>query len=251
MSGFFIQLLGTREGWPAGMTEDETRAMEAHYVYLRALVWQGRCLFAGPVMATPPFGLVLLDVDGEAAARAIMDAEPSVVAGVHTYTLTPMVPSLLAGRQRFAALPGARAIVREVDVPVPRAEAWRAWTTPEGLASFFCPRVKMELRVGGPFEILFNAEVPEGESGSEGCTVLAHEPERMLAISWNAPPQFPSIRRQRTQVVLTFSDAPAGCHVRLSNHGYGVGEDWDAVFAYFERAWGFVMDNFAKTMAGG
>lgn len=74
----------------------------------------------------------------------------------------------------------------------------------------------------------------------------------MLAVSWNAPPQFPLVRRLRTQVILHFEDAGAGCClVRLVNHGYGEGEEWDQVFAYFERAWDYVMTNFAESFAQG
>jgi uncharacterized protein YndB with AHSA1/START domain/uncharacterized protein YciI len=249
---FFVRLQGTRPGWPEGMTEAEERIMEAHFVYLRTLTWQGKCLLAGPVFGDPVFGLVVLQVADEAEARALMDAEPSVTSGVHTYTLSPMSASLLHGRQAFVARPGERAIVREAEVSAPRAAAWRAWTTEEGLRRFFCDHPRVELRPGGPYEILFSLDAPEGERGAEGCTVLAFEPERMLAVSWNAPPQFPRVRRMRTQVVLWFEDAGAGrCRVRLVNHGYGEGEEWDGAFAYFERAWSHVMDGFARAFGEG
>ena len=248
---FLVRLVGTRPGWPEAMTEAEERAMSAHFVYLRTLTWAGKCLLAGPVFGAGGFGLIVLQVADEAEARRVMAAEPSVTAGVHTYTLQPMAASLLAGRQHFPAAPSARAIVREAEVPIPRAEAWQAWTTEAGLRSFFAERVRLELRPGGPFEILFREDGPEGEKGGEGCTVLAFEPERMLAVSWNAPPEFAQVRQQRTQVVLHFEDAgPGRCRLRLVNHGYGEGEEWDAVFAYFERAWSYVLANFTKTFGG-
>jgi len=246
-----VRLEGTRPGWPNDMSETEQRVMGEHFVHLRTLTWAGKCLLAGPVFGAETFGLVVLQVADEAEARAIMDAEPSVVAGVHRYRLQPMVASLLAGRQVFPAAPTPRAILREATVPIPRAEAWRAWTTEAGLCSFFAETVRVELRPGGPFEILFSEDAPEGERGAEGCTVLAFEPERLLAVSWNAPPQFTQVRQQRTQVVLHFEDAGSGAaRVRLVNHGYGEGEEWDQVYAYFERAWSYVMDNFTKTFGG-
>jgi uncharacterized protein YndB with AHSA1/START domain/uncharacterized protein YciI len=247
---FLVRLVGTRPGWPEAMTEAEQRVMSAHFVYLRTLTWQGKCLLAGPVFGVGGFGLVVLQTANEAEARAIMDAEPSVTGGVHTYTLNPMVASLLHGRQIFPGTPGGRAIVQEAEVPATRSEAWRAWTTSVGLRRFFSPYARVELRPGGPFEILFSADGPEGERGGEGCSVLAFEPERMLAVSWNAPPQFPRVRGLRTQLILHFEDAvPGHCRVRLVNHGYGEGEEWDQAFAYFERAWGFVMTNFAGAFA--
>ena len=115
-------------------------AMGAHFVYLRTLTWEGKCLLAGPVFGAGGFGLVVLQTADEAEARAIMAAEPSVTGGVHTYTLNPMVASLMHGRQVFPARPGERAIVREAEVPTTRAAAWRAWTTEDGLRSFFAER---------------------------------------------------------------------------------------------------------------
>jgi len=248
---FLVRLSGTRPGWPEAMTPAEEGAMAAHFAYLRTLTWASKCLLAGPVLGEGGFGLIVLQVADEAEAQAIMAAEPSVVAGVHRYALQPMVASLLAGRQVFPTAATARAIVREAEVPVPRAEAWRAWTTEAGLKSFFAERVRLELRPGGPFEILFGEDGPEGERGAEGCTVLAFEPECLLAVSWNAPPQFPQARQQRTQVILHFEEtATGGTRVRLVNHGYGEGEEWDAVFAYFEGAWTYVMANFARTLGG-
>jgi uncharacterized protein YndB with AHSA1/START domain/uncharacterized protein YciI len=248
---YLVKLTGTRPGWPEAMTAAEERTMGEHYVYLRTLTWAGKCLLAGPVFGAGGFGLVVLQVQDEAEAHAIMAAEPSVTAGVHRYTLQPMVASLLTGRQVFPATPTPRAIVREAEVPIPRAEAWRAWTTEAGLQQFFAECARLELRPGGPFEILFREDGPEGECGAEGCTVLAFEPERLLAVSWNSPPEYPLARQQRTQLILHFEDAgPGRTRVRLVNHGYGEGEEWDAAFAYFERAWTYVMANFAKTFGG-
>lgn len=98
---FLVRLAGTRPGWPEAMTEAEQAVMASHFVYLRTLTWQGKCLLAGPVFGAGGFGLVVLQTADEAEARAIMDAEPSVTGGVHTYTLNPMVASLMHGRQVF------------------------------------------------------------------------------------------------------------------------------------------------------
>ena len=92
---YFAQLLGTREGWPQNMTAEEEKIMAAHFEYLKNLVKQGRVLMAGPVF-DPVFGLVILQVEGEELARELMDNEPSVTGGIHTYTLSEMRVSLMA-----------------------------------------------------------------------------------------------------------------------------------------------------------
>jgi uncharacterized protein YndB with AHSA1/START domain/uncharacterized protein YciI len=248
---FLVQLDGTRAGWPEAMTEREEQVMGEHFVYLQNLMHRGKVLLAGPVM-DPVWGLIVLEVADEAEARAIMDVEPSVTSGVLTYTLHPFVASLQAGREVYASSPAQRRLEKEVLVPASRGEVWQAWTTAEGLETFFAEDAVVEMRPGGRFEIRFSATAPEGQRGSEGCRVLAFLPEQMLAFSWNAPPSIPEIRKLRTQVVLTFEDADsARTRVRLVNYGYGQGAEWDKAFAYFDRAWGVVLANLKERFEKG
>ena len=137
-----------------------------------------------------------------------------------------------------------RAIVKETTVAGDRAEVWTAWTTTEGVTSFSAPQAWIDLRVGGAYEWYFMLDAPPGGRGAEGCRVLAYLPERMLAFSWNAPPQIPALRALGpcSQVVVELSDADGGgTHVRLTHHDLGEGPDWDAYFDYFDGAWGMVV----------
>jgi uncharacterized protein YciI len=92
---YFVRLLGTREDWPKNMTAAEEEIMGEHFVYLKELVEKGRVLMAGPVF-DPVFGLVILRTQSEKEARKLMDNEPSVAGGIHTYTISEMRVSLLA-----------------------------------------------------------------------------------------------------------------------------------------------------------
>ncbi len=93
---YFVRLLGTRPGWPENMTEREEKIMGEHFEYLKKLTDERKVLMAGPCLTTPPFGLIVLHVGSEAEAREIMSKEPSVVAGVHTYDMAPLIVSLMA-----------------------------------------------------------------------------------------------------------------------------------------------------------
>ncbi len=131
-----------------------------------------------------------------------------------------------------------RMIHGEVVVPAPVTEVWRAWTTVEGAESFFAPRCNVELRPGGAYEMLFDLEAEPGSQGGEGMVIMAFQPERMLAFTWNAPPSMPDVRRQMTHVVVRFSEAETGAtRVTVCHDGWGEGDEWDAVFHYFSRAW--------------
>ena len=62
-----------------------------------------------------------------------------------------------------------RSLVKEAQVAAPPMEVWSAWTSNEAIASWWGPAATdIELRIGGPFEILFTLDAPEGSRGSEG-----------------------------------------------------------------------------------
>lgn len=145
-----------------------------------------------------------------------------------------------------------RTIRKSVVVSAPVADVWAAWTTREGITSFFGADAKVELKVGGAYEVYFAPSAPEGSRGSEGCHVLGFVPQELLAFSWSAPPSIPTIRKERTQVVLFFERIDARqTRVRLVHHGWGTGEDWDQAFAYFDRAWGAVLQALQARFAEG
>ena len=92
------------------------------------------------------------------------------------------------------------------------------------------------------YEIFFNPAGEPGQRGAEGMRVLAFEPPRRLAFTWNAPPSIPTIRGQRTMVVVELEpDTPARTRLRFTHLGWGEGADWDKAYEYFDHAWGGVV----------
>jgi uncharacterized protein YndB with AHSA1/START domain len=141
-------------------------------------------------------------------------------------------------------------VVKEAVVAAPPAAVWRAWTEPAIITEFFAPKAHVELRPGGAYEMLFLLDAPAGQQGSEGCTVLSYLPEKMLTFSWNAPPKFAEARGQHTWVVVELEALPdSRTRVRLTHYGFGRGDEWNLVHAYFDRAWGSVMTNLVTHFA--
>ncbi len=126
----------------------------------------------------------------------------------------------------------------QIDVPAPLPDVWKAWTTEEGAQSFFAPKCNIDLTPGGRYEMLFDLDAEPGKRGGEGMVVMAIQPERMLAFTWNAPPHLPSVRDQRTHVVVRLFESEAGeTRVILRHDGWGDGEEWEEAYQYFSRAW--------------
>jgi uncharacterized protein YndB with AHSA1/START domain len=146
-----------------------------------------------------------------------------------------------------------RQIKVSVEVSATPEQVWRLWTSDEGVRSFFAPDSRIDARVDGAYEIFFNPAAAPGEKGADGMRVLALEPNRRLAFTWNAPATLPSVRNQRT--VVSIEIAPIDTvrtRVTLRHQGWGAGPEWDRAIEYFEQAWnGFVMPSFQRRVALG
>ena len=135
-------------------------------------------------------------------------------------------------------------------------KVWKAWTTSEGATTFFAPKARIELTPGGSYELYFDLQAPRGSRGGEGCRVLSFLPLEMLSFEWNAPPEFPEVRKQQTQehtwVVLQFYPLAQGqTRVRLTHLGWMEGEEWEKVFQYFLRAWDIVLGRLVHMFSTG
>jgi uncharacterized protein YndB with AHSA1/START domain len=145
-----------------------------------------------------------------------------------------------------------RILVKDVTVKASRAEVWNAWTTVEGVKTFFAPGAKIDAVAGGPYEIYFRPEGPEGLRGADGCKVLAVDPMRSFAFDWNAPPEMPEVRKKRTNVQIQLVEkGPKETEVRLVSLGWGTGAEWVKSYQYFDKAWTFVLGNLQKRFAEG
>ncbi len=156
------------------------------------------------------------------------------------------------------ALPAAaaeraeRTIHREVLIDATLEQAWAAWTTREGIVSFFAPDAQIDARVGGAFHVYFDPLGEPGMKGADDMRYMALQPMRMLSFDWNAPPSLPEARKQRTFVIVRFEPAnPRQTRVMLTHVGWGDGGEWDKAFNYFERAWTTVIGNLEKRFQTG
>jgi uncharacterized protein YndB with AHSA1/START domain len=165
---------------------------------------------------------------------------------------TAMVALAIATAAVVPARAAERAIDKSVEVAASLDEAWAAWTTREGIVSFFAPDARIEPRVGGAFSIHFDPGAPAGSKGADDMRFMALQPKQMLSFEWNAPPFLPDARAQRTFVIVRFE--PLGeksTRVMLHHTGWGQGGEWDRAYAYFDRAWGNVLGNLKQRFERG
>jgi uncharacterized protein YndB with AHSA1/START domain len=150
------------------------------------------------------------------------------------------------------AFAAERAIDKSVEVPASLDAVWAAWTTSEGIQTFFAPEAQVEAKVGGAFHIHIDPGAPAGSKGADDMRFLALQPKTMISFDWNAPPSLPEARQQRTFVVVRFEAVSDNTtRVTLHHTGWGEGGEWDRAYAYFDRAWGGVLGNLKERFEKG
>lgn len=154
-----------------------------------------------------------------------------------------------------AQVPQERIISETITVKAGIAEVWRAWTTTEGIKSFFAPDANVEARVGGAFQIYMDPFAPTGMKGADDMVFLAVQDKQMISFTWNAPPSLPEARKQRTVVIVRFvSRGEFLTDVTLKHVGWGepaADNEWGKAHDYFVKVWPNVLKNLKKRFDDG
>ena len=141
-----------------------------------------------------------------------------------------------------------RRLTKSCQVAALRDVVWSEWTEVERVTQWFCSEARIELRPNGPYELLFLMDNPPGLQGGEGNKIQSFEPQRLLAVTWNAPPQFGPLRDVRTWVQVELNDIPGGTAVTLIHYGWRSGPEWEQIISYFDRAWDQVMNALTERL---
>ncbi len=87
-----------REDFAATMTDEEKAAWASHWERLQRLYAEGRIVFVGPTLGRVNTGICVFEAPDEAAARRLMNEDPTIAGGFATGELRPIRVSLLRGR---------------------------------------------------------------------------------------------------------------------------------------------------------
>jgi uncharacterized protein YciI len=88
---FLFKLIPPRPTFAQDTRPEEQRLMQEHITYFKALKDKGLVLLFGPVQEkNGSYGLSVLEVEDEAAARQIAENDPTVKAGLNTAEIYPM-----------------------------------------------------------------------------------------------------------------------------------------------------------------
>lgn len=165
---------------------------------------------------------------------------------------------LAMGPAASGEAPDTTSIVYEAVVAGTAQDVFVLWTSVDGVKSFFAPDARVEARVGGRYEMIFDTvKDPEGaDFGTKGATILALEEGRRLVFEWKGPPWATemNVRPFPTRVTVSFEDqsgSPPQSRVRLVHEGFGTGGSWPQAYDKFRVAWRLVLDRLTVRCAGG
>ncbi len=164
----------------------------------------------------------------------------------------PVLAQISPANAANQAIAPERQIVAQIIASASLNDTFLAWSTAQGITSFFAPGAVIDATPGGLFEVHMSPESPAGQRGADDMRVLAVQAPTMISFTWNAPPHLPEARKQRTSVVVRLAELPTDPNgkpqtlVRLTHAGFGDGGEWDKTHAYFVRAWPNVLSNLKK-----
>ncbi len=90
MAQWIYRIVPTRPEMVADPTDGESAVVEEHFGYLQALKSAGILILAGRTQVEEgTWGITIFEAPDEASARAVMQTDPAVAAGVMSATLYP------------------------------------------------------------------------------------------------------------------------------------------------------------------
>jgi uncharacterized protein YciI len=98
MSEWIYFIHPPRENFAATMTPEENEVWRVHFERLQRLLREGVMILVGPTLGAVNTGIAIFEAPDEAAARRIMDEDPTIAGGYARGELRPFRVSLLRGR---------------------------------------------------------------------------------------------------------------------------------------------------------
>jgi uncharacterized protein YciI len=96
MAQFLVMLRPKRPTYMFDMTEAERAVMAEHSAYMQQLLEAGTLIITGPC-TDGAFGLSIIEVEDEAAARRVVAGDPAVRADVGTLEMHPFHVARMRG----------------------------------------------------------------------------------------------------------------------------------------------------------
>jgi uncharacterized protein YndB with AHSA1/START domain len=148
-------------------------------------------------------------------------------------------PALAAGvtNSSFVATNGDRVLQLSIDIAAPPAKVWKGFVDEETLRHWNAPVVHVDLRDGGDIEESYDPKARLGGGTTIHHRIITYRPERLLVLqNISTPPGLPGASAYPKIVqVIQLEPTATGTRVTLSGSGYGKGDNFDQLYAFFTQ----------------
>lgn len=115
-------------------------------------------------------------------------------------------------------------------------QVWNAIATESGLAKWAAPAARVDLKVGGAYELWFDASKPAGQRGMEGTHILSFAPKMMISHTGRPTCQWMREHNELPWAVYTITAAREGDTIlTYAAYGRASGEQCRERFAFYNN----------------
>jgi len=134
---------------------------------------------------------------------------------------------------------GERVLQLEIVAPISRPEAWKLFSTEEGLRKWIAPVVVLDLRTGGVILTNYDSSKTVKDSGTIHLPVINYLEGEMITLKVILNNNFAeSVRREDgnlQEIIRLKSEGNGRTRIISTMVGWGKGADWDKTYEFFRR----------------
>ena len=160
----------------------------------------------------------------------------------------------------FIAISEDEQVLRQsLIVDAPLAQVWARFTTDEGVASWMAPVGEVDLRSGGAIRTNYDACAAVGDDGGITLDIVNFVPEQFIILktdlSANSDAEWMNdaiLQRGPDMSNLIEFEALDEQQTRITSWGlgYGTGEDWEQMIAFFSAGNDWSFGQLRRALAG-
>jgi uncharacterized protein YndB with AHSA1/START domain len=150
---------------------------------------------------------------------------------------------------------GERVVRVETVLRQPPEAVWKAFATEQGLRCWVAPVVRLDLRTGGSLTTNYDKGAAIGDAGTISLGILNYVENEEITYKVKLTDAFAERLRAEDgnlqEVVQLQRLADGGTKVVSSMVGWGNGEEWEKIFAFFAKGNEWTYKNLAKCYSTG
>jgi uncharacterized protein YndB with AHSA1/START domain len=134
---------------------------------------------------------------------------------------------------------GERVLRFETIINKPKLEAWKLFSTVEGLKIWIAPVVSLDLRVGGEILTYYDSTKTISDPETIHLPIINYLEGEMITLKVILNNVFPDKARREDknlqEIIQLFDEGKNKTKIVSSMVGWGTGEEWDTTYKFFER----------------